>query len=212
MGTIRVMLADWHPLVCVGLRAVFECSPDVEIAGEADNAEEVLRLVGALMPDVLILGMNLPAEESLAVARQLHESGSATRVLTLSAHEEAGHLFEMLAWRVAGCLSKVDGSEEIIAAVRSVAAGEAGWLSRSIAERLAEQAKPEADAAVEVLSKREREVLRLVGKGHNNRHIANEMNISPDTIKNHLTSIYKKIGVHSRAEAVFWAWRHGLVK
>ena len=212
MKIIRVVAADRHPLVRVGLRAVLESLPEIEIAGEADSAEEALRLARTLVPEVLILGMNLPAEESLAVARQLHELGGATQVLALSAHEEERHLFEMLAWRVAGCLSKVDGPEEIIAAVRSVAAGEAGWLSRSIAARLAKLAKPEADAAVEVLSKREREVLRLVATGHRNRHIADALYVSEDTIKNHLTRIYKRIGVHTRAEAVAWAWQHGLVQ
>ena len=212
MKIIRVVVADRHPMIRLGLRAVLESLPEIEIAGETDHAEEALRLALALRPEVLILGMNLPAEESLAVARQLHEAGSATRVLALSTREEERHLFEMLAWRVAGYLSKAETSEAIIAAIRGVASGEMGWLSHSITARLAEWAKSEADAAAEVLSKREREVLRLMATGHRNQHIADALYLSPDTIKNHLTRIYGRLGVHTRADAVVWAWRHGLVQ
>ena len=210
-GTSRVIAADRHPFVRLGIRHLAERTADIEVVAEADDEKGVIRLAEELQPDVLLLGMNLPAEASVAVARHLCETDSPVRVLALSGEaEEERHFFEMLAWRAAGYRSKYEPPEATMQAIRAVARGEAGQISQRIAERVASRTSEASAGALDVLTKSERRVLRLIGQGHRNRQIAELLSIAPDTVKNHITHLYAKLDVHSRGEAVRWAWRHGL--
>lgn len=158
--------------------------------------------------DLLLLGMNLPAGESLELARQLNEAGAPVRILVLSAYDEEQYVFEMLAYGVAGYLTKDEPPETILQAIDDIAGGETGWLSPRIAARLAKRRTPDIPLS---LSRREQEVIRLIAQGATNLHIAETLHIAADTVKNHITNIYGKLGIRRRAEAVAWAWRHGLV-
>lgn len=156
--------------------------------------------------------MNLPFSRSLEVARQLLEEQVSTRILAIGDSEGRSQVYEMLACRVAGYLSKADPPETIVDAIRGVGQGQLGWLSLNVITSLKEPADMEIGATRVPLTKREREVLGFLAVGYRGKDIADVLNISADTVKNHVTHIYEKLQIHSRAEAIAWAWRHGLMK
>ena len=211
LGKIRLLTADRHPLLRLGIRHLAEHVDDIEVMAEAANEEDTTRVAEELQPDVLLLGMNLPAEASVAVARHLCEAESPVRVLALSGEtEEDHHFFEMLAWRAAGYRSKLEPPEATLQAIRAVARGKAGQISPRIAERVAGRTSEASAGTLDALTKSEQRVLRLIGQGWRNRQIAEMLSVAPDTVKNHITHLYAKLDVRSRGEAVRWAWRHGL--
>lgn len=209
---VQVVVVDVHPIVRAGVRWLLEEAPGVALAGETATEHQALRLVRDLKPHVLILGMNLPEEKSLDLARRLFEAESSTQVLAFGAREEGEHLYRVLACGVAGYLMKEDETGLLVEAVRGVGRGESGWLSPRLTAKLVAPAKAKQPLPGEVLTRREREILELIAQGNANDLIAETLFISADTVKNHITKIYSKLGTHSRAEAVAWAWRHGIVQ
>lgn len=211
MAAIRIVLADDHPIVRDGVRLLLERDPALLVVGEAGDGAGALRLVAALAPDVLILDMALPDMDGVAVARRLQESGSSVRVLGLSAHDDEEYIGGLLASGAAGYLTKDEARQRIVEAVRGVARGETGWLSRRVAVRLLDHAPLGSRTTPgTTLSAREREVLRLVARGLDNTQIAAALGIGPGTVRTHVTAIFGKLGVHRRSEAVAWAWARGL--
>jgi DNA-binding NarL/FixJ family response regulator len=206
---IRVVLADDHPLFRAGVRLLLERAAGIEIVGEASNGVEALEQVRTLVPDVVILDMEMPEMTGVEVARRLRAVGSPVRVLVLSAYDDDEYVAELLASGAAGYLTKDEVPERIAAAVRGVARGQSGWLSQGVSQRALRRRDGEADSRS--LSPREREVLRLIADGLDNGTIAAQLFISENTVKNHVTSIFAKLEVTTRAEAVAWAWRNGLM-
>ena len=213
MAAIRIVLADDHPVVRDGVRLLLERDPELVVVGEAGDGAGALRLVADLLPDVLVLDMALPDMDGVEVARRLRESGSPVRVLGLSAHDDEEYIGGLLATGAAGYLTKDEARERIVEAVRGVARGETGWLSRRVAARLmAREVVSSADTLpVTDLSAREREVLRLVARGRDNAQIAAALGIAAATVRKHVETIFGKLGVHKRSEAVAWAWARGVV-
>ncbi len=209
--SIRIVLADDHPVVRRGIRSMLEKASDLVVVGEAGGGEEALRLVEHLAPDVLLLDMEMPDISGLEVARRLLADGSPVHVLALSAHDDEQYIFGLLDHGAAGYLTKDEAPSTIVEAVRGVARGEKGWISRRVANKLVRRKRMALEAATSALSDREREVLRLMGRGYNNTRIAETLFISEGTVKNHVTHIYHKLYLRTRAEAVAWAWQHGLV-
>ena len=201
---IRVLMIDDHPIVRSGIRMLLERASDIVIVGEADRGDAAFHLVNSLYPDVLLLDMEMPGKSGREVARDLQEAGSPVRVLALSAYDDEDYIMELLATGAAGYLCKEEAPETIIEAVRGVARGEEGWFSRRVTARMASAARKQQQAPV-TLTEREEEVLKHVAKGWANQRIASELHLSERTVRFHLTNIYDKIGVSSRAEAVSWA-------
>lgn len=208
---VRVLLADDHPAVRGGIRRALE-EANIVVVGEASSGEEALQLIEALQPDVAILDCRLPRLEGTEVAEIIQQRGLPTRILALSAYKDDQYVYGMLQAGAAGYLLKEEALETVVAAVRAVARGEE-WYSQPVMSRVAAWARGETPsiAGVAELTEREVEVLRLLARGWDNARIAAELVISEGTVKNHVTSIYAKLNVHSRAEAVAWAWQHGLV-
>jgi DNA-binding NarL/FixJ family response regulator len=137
MKTTRVVLADDHPMVRTAIRKLLEKAGDIEVIGEADDGAEALRLVEDLDPDVLLLDMEMPGLNGVQVARQLQSVGSPVSILALSAYDDQQYILGMLASGAAGYLTKEEALHILVEAVRGVARGERGWVSRWVAAKLA---------------------------------------------------------------------------
>lgn len=215
MTTIRVALADDHPSLRAGIRARLEREKDIEVVGEAGTGEDALLMAEKLKPHVLLLDMEMPDLSGVEVAKRLKSSGAPVRILALSAHDNEEYILKLLDSGAAGYLTKHEPLETIVAAVRGVARGEDGWLSRDVAAALMHARRSRRDLQedpLRVLSEREREVLYHIAKGESNQQIGDLLFISESTVKKHVNNIYFKLEVSSRAEAVAWAWKHGVVE
>ncbi|MBP1692755.1 MAG: response regulator transcription factor [Chloroflexi bacterium] len=209
-GPIKVLLADDHPLVRSGIHSLLEKVADIEMVGEASNGEEALRLVAERNPDVLLLDMELPDIEGAQVAQQVHQLYPSVKTLVLSAHDDAVYVREALRLGAAGYLSKEEAPEFIIEAIRGVAQGEQGWVSRRIAAQITSWIQDDKPLEAR-LTLREQEVLRLIVQGKTNQAIANDLNISEKTVEKYIRLIFNKLDVASRVEAAVLAVREGLV-
>ena len=210
MSPIRVLLVDDHPVVRNGIRGLLGKTADIDIVGEAANGAEALRLIGEVHPDILLLDMALPDIEGTQVARQVQQQYPHVKILALSAHDDSFYIKGLLELGAAGYLMKDEAPEAIIEAVRGVAHGEKGWVSRKIAAHISNWIQ-NGSADLLNLTDREREVLRLLVDGKTNQTIAVELSISEKTVEKYVGAIFVKLNVTSRVEAAVYAVREGLV-
>lgn len=136
MDKIRVVIADDHTIMRVGIRNILTRSPDIEVVGEASNGHEAIELIGALAPDVLVLDMEMPIMDGVEVARRLQASRTPVRILVLSAYDDRQYILEMLNMGASGYLIKDEAPEVIVEAVQGISKGEKGWISRKAALRV----------------------------------------------------------------------------
>lgn len=210
---IRAVIADDYLVVRVGVQAILEAAPDIEVAGVAGSGEEALRLVQREAPDVLVLDMSLPDLSGPEILHRLRDKGSPAKVLALSAHDDDEYVIGVLRSGAAGYLLKDDASVSLVEAVRGVACGEVGWFSRRIMAKLAQRERireMRAQPGLAGLSRREHQVLEMIAAGLSNQQIAGALALSNGTVKNYVTVIYDKLGLHTRGEAMAWAWQHGI--
>jgi len=205
---IRVLLADDHPTLRVGLRVLLDQAPDIEVVGEADSGQEALAQLEALQPDVVVLDCQLPDLEGPEVAREMRRRGFEVQILALSGYDDDRYVRGMLEADAAGYLLKEEAPEVIVAAVRKAARGE-GYFSPPVAAKIAGWARGET-SKLDELTERELDVLQLLARGWDNHRIAEELAISERTVRFHLRNIYDKLGLKSRTEAAVWAVRQGL--
>lgn len=202
---IRVLLIDDHPIIRSGIRMLLEQAGDIQVVGEADNGADALGLVKRLKPDVLLLDMEMPGKTGVEVARELKAAAAPVRVLALSAYDDEQYILNLLAEGAVGYLTKEEALDTIVDAVHGVARGEEGWLSRRATVRIASARIQERVKDPIQLTEREKEVLDQLSRGWSNSRIANELFLSERTVRFHLTNIYDKLNVSSRAEAISWA-------
>lgn len=208
MPPTNVLLVDDHPVVRAGIRNLLEQAPDITVVGEASNGAEALRLVSELLPDVLLLDMEMPGLSGNEVAQKLQESGSEVRILALSAHDDKQYIQELLANGASGYLIKEEVPEAIVEAVRGVSRGERGWVSRRVAAQMSTWMQEEEQDR-RGLTSREVQVLQAVVAGKTNQEIGLELGISEKTVEKHLEGVFAKLEVASRVEAAVRAVREG---
>lgn len=202
--TIRVLLADDHPVVREGVRNLLERAPDMLIVGEVGSGEAALDSAKALAPDVLVLDMEMPGLSGVDVARHLREQNVPVRILALSAYDDSQYVFGVLDSGAAGYLLKEEAPDAIIAAVRGVACGQGGWISRRVVQKVMQRARGTQQNACP-LTPRELEVLQCAARGLTGPKIANELGISQRTVAFHLENVFQKLHVSNRTEAVVQA-------
>jgi len=208
MDELRVVLADDHPVVRAAVRNELQAS-GIRVIGEAANGEDTLRLAERLQPDVLVLDIEMPGLNGLAVARRLRENRSTVPILVLSAYSHDVYVFGLLEAGATGYILKDEALETIVMAVRAAARGEP-WFSPKVAAQVISRAIGQGGKAPTPLTEREVDVLRLIAKGLNNGHIAQQLCLSERTVKYHVCNIYSKLDVRSRGEAMLWAMQYQL--
>ena len=214
--SIGVLLADDQSLVRAGFRMILESEGDITVVGEAANGEQAAAATRRLRPDVVLMDIQMPESDGLAATRLITaDAGERSRVLILTTFERDEYVFEALQAGASGFLLKNAPPEELVHAVRVVAAGDA-LLAPSVTRRVIEQfARRPVEAAVrarvESLTQREREVLVLLARGMSNSELAAELFVTEGTIKTHLSSLLAKLGLRDRVQAVVLAYESGLV-
>ncbi|PYC68205.1 DNA-binding response regulator [Streptomyces tateyamensis] len=215
---IRVVLADDQPLVRAGLRVLISDTEDLAVVGEAGNGAEALALARELRPDVVVMDIRMPGMDGIEATRQVTAGEGLAKVLMLTTFDDDDYVYGALRAGASGFLVKDMALEEILGAIRVVAAGEA-LIAPSVTRRLiaefAGRPEPAAPApsvrALEQVTEREREVLTLVGRGLSNSEIAAELFISVATAKAHVARLFSKLEARDRVQLVITAYESGLV-
>ena len=218
MTPVRVVVVDDQPVVRTGFRTILEAA-GIDVVGEAGDGAEAVAVTRRCRPDVVLMDIRMPVLDGIEATRQLAGSDVAepVRVLVLTTFDLDDYVYEALRAGASGFLLKDVGREELVAAVRVVAAGDA-LLAPSVTRRLLEEfaRRPPVDrpppASVDVLTPREREVLALVARGRSNAEIAVELYVGEATVKSHVAHLLMKLGLRDRVHAVIHAYEVGLVR
>jgi NarL family two-component system response regulator YdfI len=207
---IRVLIADDHLVVREGLRTILEVAGDIELAGEATDGAEAVRLAGELAPDVVLMDLRMPNVDGIEAIRQIKARYPDLEVVILTTYDDDENIVQGLRAGARGYLLKDSGREALFDAIRAAARGES-LLPSAVIEKVVARLSDPRTARTEALSEREQEVLAFLAQGAANKEIAHHLHITERTVKAHVTSIFNKLGVNSRAEAVAVAMRHGLL-
>jgi DNA-binding NarL/FixJ family response regulator len=209
MVKIQVLLADDHPIVRAGIRTLLQSASDITVVAEAGSGAETLELIEQVKPDVVLLDMEMPGMSGVDVAKKLKQGKSPVRVLALSAYDDTQYVRNLLANGAAGYLTKEEAPEMILEAVRGVARGEQGWMSRRAIARMSMMVRD--DDSSDELTDREKEVLHLIVEGKTNYEIGRALKISEKTVEKHVGAILSKLDAASRVEAAVQAVQRGIV-
>jgi DNA-binding NarL/FixJ family response regulator len=213
----RVVIADDQALVRVGLRKILEAEPDLDVVAEATDGEDAVAEARLHRPDVVLMDIRMPALDGIEATRRIVAAQPAARVLILTTFGLDTYVFDALRAGASGFMLKDAPPEELIAAVRLVARGEAllaPAVTRSVIEEFARRPiarPPEPAPALAELTAREREVLELLARGRSNPEICAELVISEATAKTHVARILQKLGLRDRVQAVIYAYENGVV-
>ena len=209
--TIRVFLADDHAVVRYGLRLLLEAQGDIVIVGVASNGREAVHQAQRLQPDVMIVDIGMPELNGIEAIRQIHETTPSTRVVVLSIHSTAEHVYRALQAGALGYVLKESVGMEVVQAVRAAYAGQR-YLSEKIAEEdiYGYTHRRQRESPLDSLSPREREVLQLTVEGKSSAEIAETLFLSPKTVETYRSRLMLKLGVHDLPSLVKFAIQHGV--
>lgn len=205
--TIRIVVADDHPVVRDGVRSMLAAVPDFEVVGEAASGPEAVVVAQDTDPDVVVMDLRMPGGGGVDAVRALQAAGCRAAVLVLTTYDTDADTVAAIEAGARGYLLKDTPAETLFEAVRATAAGQT-VLSPAVVARLASHVRAPASGT---LSQREREVLALVARGASNRLIAEQLFVSEATVKTHLVHVYEKLGVNDRAAAVATAYERGIL-
>lgn len=228
-ATIRVVLVDDHDILRHGLKLLLSLQSDIEVVGEARTGTEAVALARELVPDVLVLDISMAEMDGLEACRRIRSQQAATQVLILTMHESEEYFLQALRAGAAGYLVKKAAPSDLQAAIHAIAHGGAFLypglakaLIRAYVAPLEESSLPtpandtihfgKVSKELDVLTRREMEVLRLVAEGYTNQEIADTLTISIKTVQAHRASVMEKLGLHDITQLVRFALRHGLIR
>lgn len=208
---LRIMLVDDHVVVRASIRRLLEHYPDFEVIGEAESGEKAYQLFGELLPDVAVIDLSMPGMGGLEAIRRILARYEAARILVLSMHESVAFASQALKAGARGYLAKSSLAEELVSALREIAAGQ-NYLSAELARKIALQSLSGEGDPIHQLSAREFEVFRLLAEGYDVEAISSMLKISNKTVANYQTAIKQKLGINSPIELVRFAMRCGLIE
>ncbi len=212
--TIRVLLADDHPLVRSGVRATLANEPGVELIGEATDGNEAQQMCSALRPDLMLLDLSMPGPSPLETIAYTREHCAEVKILILTAYDDDTYIRGLMGAGIDGYLLKDEAAEALMSAIATIHGG-GTWFSRSVAQKMFEwrtSDKSNEKSAAFDLTRREEEMLVGIAQGWDNKRIADEYTLAEQTVRNYISRIYDKLNLHSRAEVVVWARQQGFAK
>lgn len=216
---INVLLVEDQCLVRSGLRALLERETDINVVGEAPDGEEAVKMVSELLPDLVLMDIKLPKVDGIEATRQIKEANGQVEVLVLSAYEDDETVFQAIQAGASGYVLKDITPMNLVRAIRSVRAGMSTvhpGITRKLLERISLMARTRTPGAAQIhsdgLTQREVEILVGIAKGASSRELAAKLFVSESTVKSHLRTIYRKISVRDRSQAVAYAIRKGFVR
>lgn len=210
--SIRVLVADDHPIFRDGLCKLLGAEEDIAVVGQAHSGAECLGLVGKLKPDVVLLDLKMPDQDGLTVLSALGQRESEVRTIVLTASEDERDYVEAVRRGARGVVLKQAATERLLEGIRKVHRGEM-WIDQRVASDVMRAISRPAEAATgekSLLTARERDIVSLVTQGYRNKEIAEKLSISEQTVKNHLHNVFDKLGVSDRLELALYALHHKL--
>ncbi len=215
MSQIRLLMVDDHEIVRAGLRMLLQAQPDIEIVAEADNGRDAVAKARELQPDIVLMDISLPDLDGFEATQQIKRAFPKTAVLALTMHESDEYFFKMLQAGASGYVPKKAAPTDLVTAIRTVHEGGV-FLYPALAKSLVRDfmgraAETDAREALDGLTEREQEVLKLIADGSTNQEIADKLTISVKTVERHRANIMGKLNLHSRTELVKYAIRKGLI-
>lgn len=210
---VKIMIVDDHSMIREGLKNLLELDGDVEVIAEAENGEECLEKLQTVKPDVLLLDINMPKMNGIEVLQKLKDKKSKIKVLVLTVHNETEYLMKAVGIGISGYVLKDSESSELKKAIFAIHNGE-NYIQPSLIPALNSKMieKSEDEMKIDSLTRRELQVLKEMAVGKFNRDIAKEMEISERTVKNHISSIFKKLDVTDRTQAAVFAIRNNIIQ
>lgn len=207
MTSIRTLLADDHAVVRAGIRNALVSMADIEVVGEAANGQDLISTLDQLHPDLLVVDVAMPNFEPIGTIQKIKTKYPQMKILVVSAYDDEMYVVGLLEAGVDGYHLKDRPLADLQLAIQRILSGER-WISGTLIDRLVHRRKPMASPTVPTLTRRQHDLLRLLSQGSDNRKIAQAMEISIKTVENHLTNLYRTIGVESRLEALKYSMEH----
>jgi DNA-binding NarL/FixJ family response regulator len=212
---VRILIADDHTILRAGIRSLLDMVPDFEVVGEVDNGKDAIFQAGQLQPDLLLSDLSMPSTNGTEAIEHIKSRYPAIKVLVLTVHKTEEYVHAALKAGANGYVLKDDTSDELITAIRNIAAGKT-YLSPSICSEvvmgyLADPGKERIYTSIELLTSREREVMKLIAEGNRNKDIAQYLSISLKTVEKHRSNLMKKLDLHSASSVTSYAIKNGLI-
>jgi DNA-binding NarL/FixJ family response regulator len=213
--SIRVLVADDQPLVRGGFRMILDERADIELVGEAENGDQAIELARSLDPDVVLMDVRMPGVDGVEATRRLVQEGARARILVLTTFDIDEYVYAAVVAGASGFLLKDVEPEQLVDAIRVVAAGNSLFgpaATQRLVERFAAGRAPSEARSLDSLTDREREILTLIATGLSNAELAQRLYLSETTVKTHVSAVLRKLGVRDRVQAVIAAYDAGLVQ
>ena len=211
---VRILIADDHTILRAGIRSLLDMVPDFQVVGEVDNGKDAIQQVGQLTPDLLLSDLSMPGTNGTEAIQRIKSRYPDTKILVLTVHKTEEYVHAALKAGANGYVLKDDTSDELIAAIKNIAAGKT-YLSPSICNEvvigyLADPGKERILTSIEQLTSREREVMKLIAEGQRNKDIAEYLSISLKTVEKHRSNLMKKLDLHNASGITSYAIKNGL--